>query len=288
METPEIRVIDGQSYLPIASESEGGNVTQRSPKKLESDSNQADLGAKSLAKELFKAIVNENEKGKASYYQALAAEFLGTFILTFVVCGLGIHMQDTPEIPALVGALGGGLTLATMVWVTGGISGGNLNPAISIALMLTGELNFIKAGLYIVSQIIGGILGTALLKALIPQDLHSQIAVTLVNENVPLINAFFIEFVITFVLALTVFACIDSTRTDLGGSAPLTIGLSVTVGALFGGKFTGGSMNPARSFGPAVIQNIWENHWVYWLGPIAGAIVAGVVYKVILKQRKQK
>lgn len=63
METPEIRVIDGQSYLPIASESEGGNVTQRSPKKLESDSNQADLGAKSLAKELFKAIVNENEKG---------------------------------------------------------------------------------------------------------------------------------------------------------------------------------------------------------------------------------
>lgn len=74
----------------------------------------------------------------------MAAEFLGTFILTFVVCGLGIHMQDTPEIPALVGALGGGLTLATMVWVTGGISGGNLNPAISIALMLTGELNFIK------------------------------------------------------------------------------------------------------------------------------------------------
>lgn len=79
-----------------------------------------------------------------SYYQALAAEFLGVFILTFVVCGLGIHLENTPKIPSLVGALGGGLTLATMVWVTSGISGGNLNPAISIALMLTGELSFIK------------------------------------------------------------------------------------------------------------------------------------------------
>lgn len=316
----EIRSINGQEYLTIT-QAEGRKLMQRIPKPsskgidrvlakgkdetlYESDSSNSPdfilIEAKNYKKsQTLKTVTGslgqflralfENTKLQCTtlpFYQALAAEFIGTMLLTLVVCSLGIRLENQTPIPDLVGALGGGLTVATIVWIFNSISGGNVNPAISIALMATGKLNILRGVCYIFCQLAGSISGAGLLKVLIPRDVHDQIGLTLLAPGVTLLTGFGVEFIITFVLALTVFACIDSNRKDLGGSYPLAIGFSVIVGASFGGQFTGASMNPARSFGPAVVQGVWTHHWIYWFAPIIGCLTAALFYKVIFKIKK--
>ena len=169
-----------------------------------------------------------------AFYQAVLAEFIGVFVLTLVVCGLGLQLRNEQPTPSLNGALGGGLTLATMIWCTNCISGGNLNPAISIVLVFTNDLDLLRGIFYVIFQLLGALAGAATLNALVPSYAQSQISLTLVAKDVSLLKAFSVELIITFLLALTVLACIDKKRKDLGGSFPLAIGLSVTAGALFG------------------------------------------------------
>ena len=133
--------------------------------------------------------------------------------------------------------------------------------------------------MYIGFQLAGSIVGSLILQNISPAEARGQLSVTLVHADINVIQAFVVELIITFVLVFTIFSCVDSRRKDLHGSFPLQIGLAVAVGGLFGGPFTGGSMNPARSFGPAVASGIWTNHWVYWLGPIAGCLIAAFVYQ---------
>lgn len=311
----ELRTINGQNYITITA-AEGRKLMQRIPEPasaniervlakgqdeyVEQDdkpdfilieskdyAKKRKSSSKSMGSEFFLVLIETSKLQLYSlaFYQAILAEFIGVFILTFVVCGLGISLVEGESTPSINGALGGGLTLATMVWATNCISGGNLNPAISIVLVFTQDLDFLRGIFYVIFQLLGAIAGSATLNALVPAYVRPKLGLTLPNENLPLIKAFGIEVIITFLLAFTVFACIDKKRKDLGGSFPLAIGLSVTAGALFGGPYTGGSMNPARSFGPAVVHNIWTNHWVYWIGPIIGAFIAAIVYKFILKPR---
>ena len=184
--------------------------------------------------------------------------------------------------PAINGCLGGGLTLATLVWCMGNISGGHFNPAVTIAFLFTGKINPLLTLFYVGAQMVGGLTGAFLLKSLSPTEAAGNLSVTLVHKDLHVSQGYAVELLITFILVFTIFSCVDSRRNDLGGSFPLQIGLAVTIGALFGGKFTGGSMNPARSFGPAVATGIWTDHWVYWLGPISGSILAGLIYQFIL------
>lgn len=173
-----------------------------------------------------------------AFYQAIIAEFIGVYILTLIVCGLGLSLNPNETTPSINGALGGGLTLATMIWFTNCISGGNLNPAISIVLVLTNDLDLMRGIFYVIFQLLGALAGIATLNSLVPDALRNQLGLTLVNDSVSLSKAFGVELVITFLLAFTVFACLDKQRKDLGGSYPLAIGLSVTCGALFGVSFT--------------------------------------------------
>ncbi len=133
-----------------------------------------------------------------------------------------------------------------------------------------------------------------------------QIGLTLLNPRISPLQGILVEVLITFVLIITIFACVDAHRKDLGGSFPLTIGFAVTVGALMGvssstanlqsclfvlyflyfrfvtkGQFTGGSMNPARSFGPAFVSGNMTDHYIYWLGPCTGAVLAALTYKLL-------
>lgn len=165
----------------------------------------------------------------------------------------------------------------------GHISGGHLNPAVTIAFLFTGKINPLLAILYVGSQMLGGMSGAAFLQNLVPSEKGGNLSVTEVHPDINLAQAFGVEAIITFILVFTIFSCVDSSRKDLGGSFPLQIGLAVVVGGLFGGIFTGGSMNPARSFGPALITGNWTNHWIYWVGPITGAILAGTIYTFILR-----
>jgi len=125
---------------------------------------------------------------------------------------------------------------------------------------------------------------------LAPEDVRGAagLGMTSVNEHLSVGQAFGIEFLITFVLIWVVFgaAADDDNAPSVKGSAPLAIGLSITTCHLFAIPFTGSSMNPARTFGPAVILGAWDNHWVYWLGPILGGVAASLVYQLVLKAPK--
>lgn len=161
-------------------------------------------------------------------------------ILTLYACSIGLPITEK-SVPSINGCLGGGLTLATLIWIFGHISGGHFNPAVTISFLFTGKINPLLAFLYVTSQTLGGFTGASILWSLSPNRLNSiGLSVTAVHPSVNLCQAFFIEAIITFLLVITVFSCVDSKRTDLKGSFPLHIGFSVTVGALFGGKFTGG------------------------------------------------
>eukprot|EP00918_Siedleckia_nematoides_P070300 GHVU01153452.1.p1 GENE.GHVU01153452.1~~GHVU01153452.1.p1 ORF type:complete len:281 (+),score=24.85 GHVU01153452.1:141-983(+) len=226
------------------------------------------------------------------FYIALLSELLGTLFLVFVACGACSDTGEDNRVPSVVQiSLAFGLSVATMVWCICNVSGGHINPAVTAGMLVTRKISVVRAVLYIVAQCVGAIIGAGLLRAVTPAGLNDKLGITnLGNYTVPKLGTvavsagqgFGIELLITFVLVFTVFASCDGNRKDLNGSAPLQIGLSVTMCHLFAVKFTGSSMNPARTFGPAIIAGQWENHWIYWVGPIAGGVLAGIIYDFIL------
>ncbi|KAH3778852.1 aquaporin-5-like [Dreissena polymorpha] len=216
------------------------------------------------------------------FWKAVFAEFVGTFILVITAVGSCVQGWKDDPLDIVQISLSFGLCVATSVWIIGHISGGHINPAVTCAMLITRRISLIRAILFIIAQCLGSIAGAGILKALTPSAVVGGLGTTTLNTGVTPAQGFGIELIITMVLVLTVFAACDSKRTDLGGSFPLTIGFAVTVGHLWAVEYCGSSMNPARSLGPAVIMDIWTDHWVYWLGPITGGIIAGLLYDNVL------
>ena len=165
------------------------------------------------------------------FWRAVVAEFVGTLFLVFIGCGScltwGPARSDKPTMVQM--SLSFGLSVATMVWCIGNCSGGHINPAVTAAMLVTRHVSVAKAILYVIFQCAGAIAGAALLLGVTPSEFQGNLGSTLVNENLTPAQGFGVEFLITFVLVFTVFASVDSKRDDLGGSVPLTIGLSVTL-----------------------------------------------------------
>lgn len=250
----------------------------------------------------FKEMAGITELAKdKGVWKALLAEFLGTAVLVLVGCGSCLQWGSPAELdgfgkikkestltdkPSIVQiSLAFGITVATMAQAIGHISGCHINPAVTVGQLVALKIKPIKAVLYIIAQCIGGVAGAAVLKALTPGD-GGSLGMTVPHPDVSMAQAFGVEFMITLVLVLTVFGACDENRDDVKGSVPLAIGLSITACHLAAIKFTGSSMNPARTFGPAVISGIWTEHWVYWMGPCAGGAVAGLLYMNALKAPK--
>ena len=199
------------------------------------------------------------------------AEAIGTFALIFVGIG-AIHAN-----PGLLGvALAHGLTIAVFVSATGHISGGHLNPAVTFGALVGGKISLNEAILYWISQLFG-----ATIAAFVCLGLFSR---SVVIDGTPQLaggtNAFqgiVIEAIVTFFLVFVVYGtALDQRGPKIGG---LAIGLTITIGILFAGPLTGGAINPARVFGPALAVSFWNAHYVYWLGPMIGGALAGLVYK---------
>lgn len=216
------------------------------------------------------------------FYQSLLCEFLGTMLLTIVATSTGLPVAHQP-VPDLNGALASGLIVATVIVGFGHISGAHINPAVTITILSAGGMDFLSALCYIGMQLLGAASASALVLSITPVHARGTLGMTKVTEGVTLTQAFVVEFLITFILCYTVHAIIDKHRKDVGGSKALAVGFAVTLGCLFGGPYTGGSMNPARSFGPAWALGIWEHHWIYWFGTIAGSITAALIYTRILQ-----
>ncbi|XP_075055229.1 aquaporin-2-like [Mixophyes fleayi] len=215
------------------------------------------------------------------FSRAVLAEYLGT--LLFVFFGLGSALSWPSALPSVLQiSLTFGLAIATFVQAIGHISGAHLNPAVTLAFLVGSKISFLKCVCYILAQMLGALTGAGLLYEFTPTHVRGNFAVNSLSNNTSAGQAVAVELFLTMQLVLCVFGTTDSRRTDNTGSPALSIGLSVALGHLLGIYFTGCSMNPARSFGPAVIMGSYDYHWVFWVGPMAGAIFGSLIYNYLL------
>lgn len=215
--------------------------------------------------------------------QKLTAEFIGTFGLIFFGAGAICAYQffHTPNDASLLGiALAHGLAIAIMVSAMGHISGGHFNPAVTIGFWVTKRLNTLDVVLYWAAQLAGALAAAFLLKALIPEDTWRAVALGTPDlaRDFSRLSGMILEAVTTFFLVLTVFATAVDEKGAFRAIGGFGIGLSISLGILVAGPFTGAALNPARAFGPALAATHWANHGVYWVGPLAGGFIAGLLY----------
>jgi len=235
----------------------------------------------------------------------LSCEFIGTFALTFIGAGAILTTTWTGGQPGLVGiAIAHGLALAIAVSATMNISGGHINPAVTAAMIVTGRIKPGAGIAYIVAQCAGATVAGWLLLMIFGGLTQTGAAMTgrAAIEGCKLGTPFFdpatvsagtaviVEIILTFLLLFAVFGtAVDLRAPKIGGFG---IGLTVCMDILMGGPITGGAMNPARAIGTLIAggsatSSLWSQHWVYWVGPVAGGVLAAFIYDgLILKPSK--
>jgi len=218
-----------------------------------------------------------NTKGIFMNTKNLVAEFVGTFALIFIGAGaLAIGAGG------LVGvALAHGLVIVTFAYAYGHISGTHINPAVTLGLLIAGEIEFVAAIGYWIVQLLGGILGAVVLNAVLPEA--GDLGVTILGEGVTPIQGLVVEIVLTFFLVNTIFNTAVSGKA--GNFAGLAIGLTLVLSILMGGPLTRASLNPARTLGPALVSGNYADIWLYFVGPFVGAILAALLYIGVLKDK---
>ena len=254
------------------------------------------------------ALGHHREAADAGCVRAVLAELILTFLFVFAGVGsamatgnqLTIHsliaspcmelILNKPAMRVRAGKLAGGAdsvvgltavalahTLVVAVMVSAGlhVSGGHINPAVTLGLAVTGRITLFRSALYTAAQLLGSALACLLLAFLTggaPTPVHA------LAPGVGALQGVLMEVVLTFSLLFAVYATVVDPRRAVGGMGPLLVGLVVGANVLAGGPFSGASMNPARSFGPALAAGVWADHWVYWVGPLIGGPLAGLVY----------
>jgi MIP family channel proteins len=221
--------------------------------------------------------------------QKFVAEFVGTFALVFFGVGaisanqfLRTASNGQAGFGLLGVALAQGLAIGIMVTSIGHVSGGHFNPAVTIGFWVTRKFSIFDALSYWIAQCAGAISAAYLLRKL-PFEAWSsvQLGTPDLASGITRTNGMIFEAVITFFLVFVVFATTVDGRGASNKVAGFAIGLTVTMGVLLGGPFTGAALNPARALGPALAANHWANHGVYWIGPLAGGVAAGWLYDTL-------
>jgi aquaporin TIP len=214
--------------------------------------------------------------------KAYLAEFISTLLFVFAGVGSAIAFDKLTADAALdpsglvAIAVAHALALFVAVAVGANISGGHVNPAVTFGLALGGQITLLTGIFYWIAQLVGAIAACFLLKVVtggLSVPVHS------VASGVSAIEGVVMEIIITFALVYTVYAtAADPKKGNIGIIAPLAIGFIVGANILAAGPFSGGSMNPARSFGPAVVSGDYHDNWIYWVGPLIGGGLAGLIY----------
>ncbi|KAH7542515.1 hypothetical protein FEM48_Zijuj02G0082100 [Ziziphus jujuba var. spinosa] len=231
------------------------------------------------------AVGNPAEASQPDALKAALAEFISVLIFVFAGEGAGMAFNKLTDngstTPAgLVSAsIAHAFALFVAVAVGANISGGHVNPAVTFGAFVGGNITLIRGVLYWIAQLLGSVVACLLLKFATGGLETSAFSL---STGVGVWNAVVFEIVMTFGLVYTVYAtAVDPKKGNIGIIAPIAIGFIVGANILAGGAFDGASMNPAVSFGPAVVSWTWDNHWVYWVGPLIGAGIAGLVYETI-------
>ncbi|XP_062004135.1 aquaporin TIP1-1-like [Rosa rugosa] len=229
------------------------------------------------------AVGRPEEAYNPDALKAALAEFFSTLIFVFAGEGSGMAFNkltdngSTTPAGLVAAALAHAFGLFVAVAIAANISGGHVNPAVTFGAFVGGNISLLRGLLYWVAQLLGSTVACLLLKLATNGQTTSAFAL---SSGVGVWNAFVFEIVMTFGLVYTVYAtAVDPKRGNVGTIAPIAIGFIVGANILAGGAFDGASMNPAVSFGPALVSWSWQNHWVYWAGPLIGGGIAGLVYE---------
>jgi aquaporin Z len=227
----------------------------------------------------------------------VGAEFIGTFWLVFGGCGSAVLAAAFPEVGiGLLGvALAFGLTVLTMAYAIGHISGCHLNPAVSLGLVVGGRFPLKDLGPYVLAQLAGGVAAAGMLYLIASGKAGFELADGLASngfgEHSPggysMVSALTAEVVLTFMFLFIILGATDERAP--AGFAPIAIGLGLTLIHLIGIPVTNLSVNPARSTGPALFVGGWaiQQLWLFWVAPLVGAALAGVVYPLIASEKKK-
>ncbi len=208
--------------------------------------------------------------------RAVLAEFLGTMF--FIIVGTGSVIGAFAfggDAALLTIAVGHGLGIMVAVAWTAGISGGHINPVVSLAMIVTRNIRPVLGGAYIVAQLAGAVVGSVLVKWSVGAAFEVNLGAHGINSAISSSEGLLMEIILTAFLVLVIYNVAVSKK-GWGANAPIAIGFAVLLIHLVAVPFTGASVNPARSFGPALVANEWGDFWVYVVGPAAGALIAAV------------
>ncbi|MCM1987916.1 MIP/aquaporin family protein [Methanococcoides seepicolus] len=214
-------------------------------------------------------------------YKSLA-ELIGTFALVFVAVGsVNMSWAFWESLDVLGSAAASGIIVMVIVYSIGNISGAHINPAVTASLFVTGQIELKNTIYYIISQL-GGAIGACLLLSYIFPSIEcgTVLGTTVLASDITFASGILIEAILTFALVFTIFGVAVDNRTSTK-HAGIIIGTIVFLDIIVGGGLTGASMNPARTFGPALVLGHWADHLVYWIGPLAGGTFAAIFYKKV-------
>jgi MIP family channel proteins len=211
----------------------------------------------------------------------LFAEFVGTFTLIFL--GAGSILTGKADLLGI--AIAHGVGIGIMVAALAGASGAHFNPAVSFALLITRRMSITDFFAYVAAQLLGATAAAAILSGIYPSAVTSAtgLGTPALGGGVSTSSGLFAEIVTTFFLVFVIFGTAVDSRSTFGAAAGLPIGLAIVGGILVAGPLTGGAMNPARWFGPALVGGHWDNGWIWIAGPVIGAAIAALSYENFLK-----
>jgi len=268
----------------------------------------ADISALHLLRKMDTLLLQMNRKRRKKtmaeevrslqFWRAIIAECLASFFYVFLMCGCSVPWSSissaTPPVDInnpispssiLQIAFTCGFAMATLVMCFGHISGAHVNPSVTLSLFITRKCTALRAFLYITAQCGGAIAGAALLYGVTVPGHQGTLGTMSINPALSSWQGFGIEFVLTFIIVFTVFATLDPQFSLLTTPSPI-IGCAYLVCSLAALPSTGAALNPARALGPAFVMNKWNNHWIYWLGPLSGGLLSGLIYEYIFDPKK--
>lgn len=220
------------------------------------------------------------------------SEFVGTFGLTFFACGVAVVVGCSTPAGITATALAFGLVIVAMAYSIGSVSGCHINPAVTLAMRVTGRMDNKECGYYIISQLLGALFGSLLLGLCLGSFKHlgaNGFGGMLPNgTEVSALIALIVEIILTFIF-ITVILTVTSKKEN-SAVAGIVIGLTLVLVHLIGIPFTGTSVNPARSLAPAILQggDAFIQSWLFILAPIVGSLLAALFYNLVLSTEKKK
>jgi MIP family channel proteins len=225
------------------------------------------------------------KKFQPSLRNKFLVEIVGTFILVYAIASAATVYSDGGQLGVIGIGLVHALVLTAIVYAIGYRSGAQVNPAVTIGLLVAKKIGGKEAVVYIIAQIIGAVIAAAVVYSIFGSEMSAS--VTLPSED-NVVRALILETVMTFTLVYVVLATTTSKNFKIVPLAGLAIGFTLGFNVIFGGSITGGSLNPARSFGPALVTWDFAYQWIYWVAPIAGGLIAAGVYKLLHSKEEQE